>query len=70
MTDKSRIQEWLDQPYQPEMGTGVATEDRIAKALEYSAHHLWQINQKLNRLISETANLGGLITMIDLDRER
>ena len=47
-----KVQNWLDQPYVPEMGTGIATEERIAKASEYSAHQLHQVNQRLDQLIS------------------
>ncbi len=55
--DDARLQQWLDSPYQPEMGTGVDAQERIAKATEYSAHQLYQIRQKLDELIKETAQV-------------
>ena len=70
MAKNTHVRQWLDSPYQPEMGTGVDVQERIAKALEYSAHHLFQINQKMDSLISETSNVvnetsnvGGMIML-------
>ena len=59
-TQAERLQEWLDSPYRPEMGTGVDTQARIAKALEYSAYHLYQISQKLDQVIDEIGSAAAL----------
>ncbi len=45
-----RIKEWLTAEFVPGMGTGVTTEERAAKAAEYSAHHLKRISEKLTEL--------------------
>ncbi len=58
-----KIQDWLNRPYTPEMGTGVAVEDRMAKAAEYSAYQLFQMNQKLDKLIDEVKEVGGWVAM-------
>ena len=62
MATNPRVQQWLQTPYSPEMGTGVDTQERIAKAVEYSAYHLFEISKKLDILISETSNLGGMVS--------
>lgn len=67
---QQRIQTWLLEAYKPEIGTGVPTDERLAKAMEYSAYHLHQISEKLSRLIDETNNLGGLITLISDSGEK
>ncbi len=60
-----KIQDWLNRPYTPEMGTGVSVEDRMAKAAEYSAYQLYEINQKLNRLIADMACITPLVAALD-----
>ena len=63
MIHKSQFQSWLDTAYTPEMGSGVDAQERAAKAAEYAAYHLYQISEKLDKLIEETGSLAALIVM-------
>jgi hypothetical protein len=63
MTINPHVRQWLETPYEPEMGQGIDPMERIAKAMEYSAHHLSQINEKLDKLIEETAGIAPMIMM-------
>ncbi len=56
----TQVRQWLESPYKPETSTGIDTEERIVKTLAYSAYHLYQISQKLDRLIGEGAHASGL----------
>ncbi len=56
----TQVRQWLESPYKPETSTGIDTEERIAKALAYSAYHLYQISQKLDRLIGEGTRASAL----------
>jgi len=63
MVDPAQLKEWLESPYKPEIGMGVEPLERLAKAAEYSAYHLFEISQKLNKLINETSNVGAMVMM-------
>ncbi len=71
MPSDKRIQEWLTAEFVPGMGTGVTTEERAAKAAEYSAYHIQQISQKLTELggkldhvASGVGSLGGMMMLL------
>ena len=63
MTINSQVRQWLETPYEPEMGEDIDVQERIAKAAEYAAYHLSQINEKLDKLIEETAGIAPMIMM-------
>ena len=57
MATDPKIEAWLEAPYQPEMGSGIDVKERIAKASEYTARHVFEINQKLDTLINNTSGI-------------
>ncbi len=58
-----QIAAWLNKPYEPGKGDDVNDEERMAKAAEYSAYHLFKISEKMDRLIEETAGIRAFIIM-------
>ena len=63
MVKSDKIQAWLEAEYRPEIGVGVAKDERMTKALEYCAYHLWHMNHKLDAVISEIQSVQSFIMM-------
>jgi hypothetical protein len=70
MAKETNLTAWLEKPFQPNIGNGGDAQERIARAAEYSAYQLFQINRKLTELRNSVEGVTATLATLDLTGRR